>query len=541
MLGAALAAGLAAPAAPGQIRFTDATAGAGLDWAVLNSAEGDKYQVETMLGGLGVIDFDSDGWMDLYVANGAELPSLRKTGAEYWNRLYRNRGDGAFEDVTERAGVEGAGYSMGVAVADYDNDGDQDLYVCGVNRNTLYRNNGDGTFSDVTEAARVDGVDSHGDKLWSVAAAWLDYDRDGLLDLFLSNYCDWAPGLDLVCGGLADGSRTYCHPDSYRGQTPLLYRNRGDGSFEEVSAETRIAVRGKGMGVSIGDFDNDGYSDIFVANDNHRNFLFRNLGNGRFKEQGVPIGVAFNGDGRFISGMGADFRDFDGDSLPDIVMTGLKRETFELFRNQDGRYFEDFSLGSGMVALSRPWSGWGCGLVDFDSDGLLDFFTANGDLDADDPQPNRIFRNVGGGSLRDVSAASGVALERARLHRGVAFADFDNDGRVDAALTALNERPVLLRNVSSGGHWLWLALEGTESNRSALGARVEARVAGVAARVRTIANSVGYASASDLRLHLGLGDVRRVEEIRVVWPSGREQTFRDVAAGQTLRIVEPGQ
>ncbi len=520
------------------IRFRDVAEQAGVTAMTRNDAQGHKYQVETMLGGVAVLDFDGDGWMDVYMVNGASLPSLEKTGPAYWNSLYRNNGDGTFKDATQSAGVQGEGYSMGAAVGDYDNDGWEDLYVCGVNKNILYRNNGDGTFTDVTDKAGVTGHDREGKKLWSVAAAWLDYDNDGFLDLLVSNYCEWSPGADLVCGGISSEARTYCHPDSYRGQPPQLYHNRGDGTFTDVSLEAGVGgIVGKGMGLAAADFDGDGYQDVFIANDNARNFLFHNRRNGKFQEVGIPLGVAFNGDGRYISGMGVDFRDFDGDGLPDIVMTGLKRETFELFSNVDGKYFEDASAASNMLSLSRRWSGWSCGLADFDNDGSRDFFTANGGLDVDDQQPNRIFRNTGDGRFADVSDQAGEDLHTPRLHRGAAFADFDNDGRLDVVVTALNDRPALLMNESSAGHWLKLKLEGRQSNRSALGARIVCRSGGYS-QVAWVANSVGYASASDLRVHFGLGGEKRVKEIEILWPSGVIQRMRDVAADQIVRVVE---
>lgn len=523
------------------IRFRDIAKEAGLTVVTRNDAQGRKYQAETMLGGIAALDFDGDGWMDLYVVNGASLPSLAKSDARYWNTLYRNNGDGTYRDATRAAGVQGEGFSIGVAVGDFDNDGWEDIYVCGVNRNILYRNQGDGTFADVTEQAGVTGHDRNGKKLWAVAAAWLDYDNDGFLDLFVSNYCDWSPETELVCGGIGSGARTYCHPDSYRGQPPQLYRNRRDGTFVDVSSRAGVGdVIGKGMGLAVADFDGDGNQDVFVANDNSRNFLFRNRGNGSFREEGIPLGVAFNGDGRYISGMGADYRDFDGDGLPDIVMTGLKRETFEIFRNMGGQYFEDVSAASNVLALSRRWSGWSCSLADFDNDGHRDFFTANGDLDIGGSQPNRVFRNTGEGRFEDVSDREGAGLAAARLHRGASIADFDNDGRLDIAVTALNEGPALLMNETAAGHWLALKLEGRASNRSALGARVKASSAG-RAQVAWVANSVGYASASDLRVHFGLGSADRVEEIEIAWPSGGVQRIRDLAADQILRVVESPQ
>ena len=518
------------------IQLRNTAPACGLDFVLRNGASGRKYQVETVLGGLGVIDFDHDGWPDLYCVNGAALPSLQKNHAGFYNRLYRNNRNGTFADVTEKAGVRGHGYEMGVAVADYNNDGLEDLYVVGVHGNTLYRNNGDGTFTDVTQAAGVAGTDFRGKSLWSVAAAWIDYDSDGHLDLIISNYCDWTPGSDPVCGGLAVATRTYCHPDMYRAEPVLLYHNNGDGTFTEVSREAGLEkVLGKGMGIVVADYDGDGRPDVFIANDNDRNLLLRNRGGGKFQEVGIEAGIAYNGDGRQISGMGADFRDFDGDGRPDIVMTGLRGETFELFHNRGDGTFDDASASSGLLPLSRAWNGWGCGLVDLDNDGCLDLFVANGGLDINEPQPNRVYRNRAG-HFSDVSDQVGLDFATARLHRGVVFADFDNDGRIDAAVTSLNEPIELWMNRSPVRHWLQLKLTGMRSNRSAIGARVVCR--GQRTQVSAVSNSVGYASASDLRIHFGLADDRKVS-LEIYWPSGAVQKMADTASDQLLQVTEP--
>lgn len=531
----ALALALPEPSAP--IQFKNVAPGCGLDFVLRNDASGRKYQVETVLGGLGVIDYDADGWPDLYCVNGAALPSLQKTDPRFFNRLYRNNRNGTFTDVTQKAGVPGRGYEMGVAVGDYNNDGFEDLYVVGVHGNTLYRNNGDGTFTDVTQAAGVSGTDSKGRKLWSVGAAWIDYDNDGKLDLIVSNYCDWAAGTDPVCGGLGSADRKYCHPDMYRAEPILLYHNNGDGTFTEVSAQAGLGkVLGKGMGITIVGSDSVGRADVFIANDNDRNLLLRNLGGGQMKEVGIQAGIAFNGDGRQISGMGADAGDFDGDGLPDIVMTGLHGETFELFRNDGKGGFEDASASSGLLALSRAWDGWGCGFADLDNDGWQDLFLANGGLNPNEPQPNRVLRNQAG-HFTDVSSDAGSDFSIPRLHRGVAFADFDNDGRVDVAVTSINEPIELWMNRSPLQHWVQVKLKGTKSNRSALGAKVICR-GSKRTQVAYVRNSVGYASSSDLRVHFGLADDRRAA-LEIHWPSGILQKIVDIDADQLLKIEEP--
>lgn len=534
-----IAKGLALATPPGPIQLKNVAPACGLDFVLHNDAAGRKYQVETVLGGLGVIDYEQDGWPDLYCVNGASLPSLQKTDPRFFNRLYRNNRDGTFTDVTQKAGLQGHGYEMGVAVGDYNNDGFDDLYVVGVHGNTLYRNNGDGTFTDVTQTAGVSGTDAQGHRLWSVAAAWFDYDNDGNLDLIVSNYCDWAAGTDPICGGLSVADRTYCHPDMYRAEPMLLYHNNGDGTFTEISAQAGLGkLLGKGMGITVADYDADGRTDVFIANDNDRNLLLRNLGGGKLKEVGIEAGVAFNGDGRQISGMGADSGDFDGDGLPDIVMTGLRGETFELFRNDGKGSFEDASASSGLLTLSRSWNGWGCGFADLDNDGWLDLFIANGGLDSNEPQPNRVLHNQNG-HFADVSADAGSDFSVSRLHRGVAFADFDNDGRIDAAVTSINEPIELWMNRSPVQHWLQLKLKGTKSNRSALGAKVICR-GSKRTQVAFVRTSVGYASSSDSRVHFGLAEDRKVA-IEIHWPSGAVQKVESVDADQLLKIEEPPQ
>lgn len=523
------------------IRLVNGAAAAGLNFVLCNDARGRKYQVETLPGGLAVIDFDGDGWPDLYCTNGASLPALTKSNSKFWNRLYRNNRDGTFSDVTEKSGLQGQGYNMGAAVGDFNNDGHEDLFVVGVHANFLYRNNGDGTFSDVTKQSGLAGPGSLGRPAWSVAACWIDYDNDGHLDLFISNYCDWHAGSDPICGGMADAARAYCHPDEYHAEPMQLFHNNGDGTFTEITQKEGLPnLLGKGMGLAIADFAGDGHPGIFVANDNARNLLLRIKGK-EIQEIGINAGVAYNGDGRNISGMGADFGDINGDGRPDIVMTGLRNETYELFLNAGNGNFDDGSVKTGLLNLSRKWNGWGCGFVDLDNDGWLDLFVAGGGLDIQDAQQNRVFLNRNG-HFEDVSETIGEGFAVPAQHRGVVFADFDRDGRMDAAVTALNGPIELWWNRSPreypARHWLQLRLTGTKSNSSAIGAEVRCFTAGKM-QVRTVSGSVGYASTSDLTVHFGLGAETHAK-IEIRWPSGKMQGLSNVAADQRLAIIEPG-
>lgn len=529
-----------------QIRFENRQKASHVDFVLNNATTADKPLIDSTLGGVALFDFDNDGFLDIFFTNGAQIPSLEKDNAIFHNRLYRNNRDGTFADITDRAGLQGKGYCMGVAAADFDNDGWTDLYVTGVNRNILYHNNGDGTFTDVTEHAALSGVDDNGRKLWSVGAAWFDYDNDGLLDLFVTNYLDWSLGTSRVCGD--DGKRLSCSPSLYSGLPNLLYRNNGDGTFTEVSRQTGIAEYiGKGMSVAVADFDDDGFMDVFVANDQARNFLLKNVEGQRFTELGVEAGVAYSEDGLPLSSMGVDFRDLNEDGRPDLIVTALGGETFPLYLNSGHRLFESSSYPSGLGFQTLRMSGWGVGAYDFDNDGHKDLFTANSHVSENADfygrdhyrQPNALFRNLGNGQFENVTPQAGSALQSAAAHRGCAFGDLNNDGRMDVVVSAIGEPAKVLYNVcSSENHWVLIQLQGTRSNRDAIGAKIKITSDSGQVQYNHVTTAVGYASASDKRVHFGLGAVRRIREIEIRWPSGHTQTLKDIAANQILMVKE---
>lgn len=528
-------------------RFVDIARSAGITFRLEHSPTGAKHQIETMAGGVAVLDYDRDGLIDLYFTNGAESPSLRRSGPAYWNRLYRNRGGGRFEDVTERARVQGDGYMMGAASADFDNDGLPDLFVAGVGRSILYRNSGDGTFRDVTTAAGITSMHPVYGPMWSIHAAWLDFDRDGWLDLFVVNYCDWHPATEPVCGGPDPVKRTYCHPDRYRPLPNQLFRNNGDGTFREVSAESRVAGHlGKGMGAAVGDVDGDGWPDVFVANDTMPNFLFRNRGDGTFEELAAAWGVAVNQFGSAVSAMGADLRDIDNDGRVDLFVTDLSNEGFLLFRNAGTRY-DDASDIAGITFPTLPYTGWSNPVADFNNDGWKDLFSANGHVidniellqSRTYRQSNTLLLNNGDGRFRDVSTEAGRDFSRPAAHRGAAVADIDNDGRLDLIVTALGDRPKVLRNVlTSDGRWITLRLVGRRSNRDGLGTTVRVTLDDGRVLVNHATTSVGFASSNDSRVYVGLGRAAHVKQIELLWPSGVRQSIERPELNTVLTIQE---
>lgn len=524
---------------PARVQFTDVAAAAGITFRHENGASPEKHMFETFGSGVGVIDFDNDGWPDLFFANGADLGRGKRSPG---NVLYRNLGNGKFQDVTTKAGVAGNGmFATGVTVGDYDNDGFLDIYVTGYGGNQLFHNNGDGTFGEVTAKARVGGSG------WSSSAAWVDYDRDGYLDLLVARYVDYDMKKAPYCGYKKDGYRMYCDPQQFDGTTALLYHNNRDGTFTEVSRKAGVAnPAGKGLGVAIGDIDGDGWPDIFVANDGVRNFLYRNKGDGTFEDVTYGAGVGFDMNGKTLNGMGTEIADYDGDGLPDIFFTAFSRQYNPLFRNLGKLMFEDATSKAKLPSDVRTL-GFGTKLFDFDNDGDLDIYVTNGHVTDNvklyDPQlsyrqTDLLYENLGDGHFRDVSAESGPAFRIEHVGRGAAVADFDGDGDLDIVVTDSGGRPMLLRN--DGGnrnHWIAIRARGRESNRFGIGCKVRV-TSGGRTQVREINPYGSYLSTSDVRLYFGLNQETTVARVEIEWPSGKRQVRENVAAGQVLVMDE---
>ena len=528
-------------------KFVDITSASGIHFNYLSSHTPKHYLPETMGPGVTLFDYDNDGRLDILLVNGAPLQDPtpkgsipQKTGPTYWNRLYHQKPDATFEDVTEKAGLQGVGYGMGVAVGDYDNDGFEDLYVTAYGGNKLYHNNGDGTFTDVTQKAGVAGSG------WSTSAAWVDLDNDGLLDLVVLRYLQWDFD-DIWCGEHKEGYRAYCHPDVFQPISPLVYHNDGNGQFTEVSKKIGISKPGKGLGIAIADYDRDGHIDLFVANDSMVEFLYHNKGDGTFEEVGLLSEVAVDGDGRTYAGMGVDFADYNNDGFPDLIITDLANQRYALYLNSRDSTFSYTSFTSGVARATMTHSGWGVRFLDYDNDGWKDLLIAQGhDLDTVElsypnlhyREPMLLLRNTSK-EFVDVSAASGAVFSQPWLSRGMAIGDIDNDGRLDAVVTT-NDGPIhILHNETpTQNHWLLLKLVGHKSNRDGIGAEVKL-ITAKGPQFATVSTAGSYLSSSDKRVHFGLGSEPSAQSIEIRWPSGITQTLKNVRADQILTVEEP--
>jgi hypothetical protein len=528
--------------------FVDITDKVGLHFDYQSSHTSKKYLIETMGAGVALFDYDNDGRLDIFLVNGTSLDDPtplrtipKKNRPEYWNRLFHQKADGTFEDVTEKAGLVGEGYGMGVAVGDYDNDGNEDLYVTAYGGNRLYHNQGDGTFADVTEKAGVRGSG------WSTSAAWVDLDGDGFLDLVVLRYLDW-DFTDVWCGEHKEGYRAYCHPDYFKPVSPLVYHNNGNGTFTEVAAKLGLAKPAKGLGVAFADYDRDGHVDLFFANDSMLEFLYHNKGDGTFEEVGLTTAVAVDGDGRTFAGMGVDFSDYKNTGLPSLLVTDLGNQRYALYDNNGDGTFTYASQVAGIAKITLLHSGWGMRFFDYDNDGWKDLIIAQGhDLDTIEltaptlryREPMLLAHNDRGKSFTDVSRDSGEIFQKAWVGRGLAIGDLDNDGRLDAVVTTNDGPPHILHNeTATPNHWLLLKLVGHKSNRDAIGAEVkittEAR-----SQLATVTTASSYLSSSEKRVHFGLGSETKASALEIRWPSGIVQTLRDVRADQILQIDEP--
>ncbi len=550
----------ASPGPPGY--FTDIAAKAGVTFTGVAQHTSSKYLLETMGSGTAVFDFDNDGLLDLFFVNGAPVidPAPKgyipkKAGPADWNRLYHQKKDGTFEDVTESAGLQGVGYGMGVAVGDFDNDGFEDLYVTAFGGNRLYRNNGNGTFTDITQTSGTGGSTTPGEQ-WSTSAAWVDLDNDGLLDLIVLRYVKW-DWEDVWCGEHREGYRAFCHPDIFPAIAPLVFHNDGHGKFTEVAQKIGMGTPGKGLGVAIADFDRDGRIDVAIANDSMLEFLFHNQGGGHFEETGMLAEIAVDGDGRTYAGMGIDFQDYDNDGLPDLVITNLANQKYALYRNNGDGSFTYDTYATGFARMTLLHSGWGIHFLDYDNDGRKDLLITQGhDLDTVElsfPQlhykePMLLARNTGKGFL-DVSKDSGPAFTQPWVGRGMAVGDLDNDGRLDAVVSTNGGAAHILHNETPGAdgkpagsqpvnHWVTLALTGHTSNRDAIGALVKL-TAPHSVQYATVSTTGSYLSSNDKRVHFGLAADTTITSIEIHWPSGIVQHLTNLPVDRAIPIDEP--
>lgn len=532
---------------PVPAKFVEVTANVGVRFQHAAPHTSKKYLLETMGSGVALFDYDNDGRLDLFFVNGAEIndPSPpgtipTKTGQKYWNRLYHQKTDGTFEDVTEKAGLQGTGYGMGVAVGDYDNDGFEDLIVTGYGGNHLYHNNGNGTFTDVSDKAAVAGSG------WSTSAAWVDLDGDGFLDLIVLRYLQWDFD-DIWCGERKQGYRSFCHPDEFRSIAPLVYHNDGNGHFTEITKQAGFAKPGNALGIAIADFNGDGRIDVFIANDSVPEFLYQNKGNGTFEEVGLLSGAGVDNDGHAFAGMGVDFADYDNDGLPDIVISDLAYQKYALYRNNGDNTFSYMTDTAGLGTMTFLHSGWGMRFLDYDNDGWKDLLVGQAhvmdNIDVTYPQlhyrePMLLARNTGQGFV-DISGQSGSIFHEPWASRGMAIGDIDNDGRLDAVVTE-NDGPahILHNETGTQSHWLTLNLVGHKSNRDAIGAAVKI-ITTQGQQQATVSTCGSYLSSGDKRVHFGLGSESDVKEIEIRWPSGIRQILHGVKGDQNMRIEEP--
>jgi enediyne biosynthesis protein E4 len=527
--------------------FVDVTEKLGIHFHHQASPTSKKYLLETMGSGVALLDYDNDRRLDIFFANGARLDDPtpkgsvpKKNSTKYWNRLYHQKPDGAFEDGTQKAGLAGTGYSTGAAVGDYDNDGFEDLYVAGYGRGTLYHNNGDGTFTDVTAAAGIAGSG------WMTSAAWADYDKDGRLDLVVARYMQW--DFDDIYCGRHEGPRSYCHPDRFPPESVLLFHNDGNGKFTEVSSQAGVDKPAKGLGLAIADYDHDGWPDILLANDSIPQYLFHNRRNGTFEEVGLSSGAGLDGNGRSFAGMGVDFEDYDNDGWSDIIITDLANQRYALYNNLKDGTFDYTTPVSGLASISLRHSGWGVHFLDYDNDGWKDLLIVQSHvidtIESYEPdlrylEPPLLLRNEQGKKFLDVSSTSGDVFHQDWAARGMAIGDINNDGKVDAVLTTNNgPAHVLLNQMNTSNHWIAFKLIGTKSNRDAIGAQVRISTSN-GNQFATVSTASSYQSSSDKRVHFGLGTAESVREVEIRWPSGIRQLMNDQKADRITTITEP--